>query len=191
MVRDMIEGKQLKFLLLNHNAATSAWVTEKMKNHSWIHFACHAIQDKDLLKSEIHLYDCQLELLEMIKLQIPHVNHAFLSACQTSTGDETLSDEAVHIAVGMLAVRYWGIVTMMWSISDAHRPEIAKTFYEHIFNMPGEGVAKRWLVSGLLQSMAMSEFKIFKLCSKWEWFVTLKNASMQAEEAEGRTTVPQ
>ena len=51
------------------------------------------------------------------------------SACQTSTGDEKLSEEAVHLAAGMLAAGYRGVVATMWSISDQHGPQVAEDFY--------------------------------------------------------------
>lgn len=139
-IEDMMEGQHIQSLWLNHDAATTARVTEEMQTHSWVHFACHAIQDKDPLKSGIHLYDRRLELLEMMKQKILQADHVFLSACQTGTGDEKLSDEVAHIAAGMLAVGYRGVVGTMWSISDARGPEIAHSFYEHILNASGENV---------------------------------------------------
>ena len=145
-LKDTMERERLESLLLNHDVATTARVTEEMKTHSWVHFACHAIQDKDPLKSGIHLYDGRLELLEMMKQRIPHADHAFLSACQTGTGDRKLSDEVAHIAAGMLAAGYRGVVATMWSISDAHGPEIAQCFYEHILKASA-GVGKRRLDS--------------------------------------------
>jgi CHAT domain-containing protein len=50
--------------------------------------------------------DGHLEVLEIMKQKIPNADLAFLSACQTSTGDEKLPDEAVHLAAGMLAAGY-------------------------------------------------------------------------------------
>jgi len=144
-LKDVMEGEHFESLWLNHDDATITRVTEEMKTHSWVHFACHAIQDKDPLKSGIHLYDRRLELLEMMKQRIPHADHACLSAYQTGTGDKKLSDEVVHIAAGMLAVGYRGVVGTMWSISDMHGPEIARGFYEHIVSAPGEEVGKRRL----------------------------------------------
>ena len=76
----------------------------------------------------------------MMKQRIPHADHAFLSACQTGTGDRKLSDEVAHIAAGMLAVGYQGVVATMWSISDAHGPEITQGFYERNLN----GWEKKW-----------------------------------------------
>ena len=146
-LKDAMGREHLESLLLNHDAATTARVIEEMKTHSWAHFACHAIQDKDPLKSGIYLYDGRLELLEMMKQRIPYADHAFLSACQTGTGDRKLSNEVAHIAAGMLAVGYRGVVATMWSISDARGPEIAQDFYEHILNVSGEEVGKRRLNS--------------------------------------------
>jgi len=45
-----------------------------------------------------------LKLSEIISMSLPRANLAFLSACQTATGAEDLSDEAVHLAAGMVTV---------------------------------------------------------------------------------------
>lgn len=36
------------------------------------------------------------------------------------TGDEKLSDEVVHLAAGISAAGYRGVVATMWSISDVY-----------------------------------------------------------------------
>ena len=46
----------------------------------------------------------RLRVPDIIALLRPHSKLAFLSACQTAKGDEDLSDEAIHIAAGMLFV---------------------------------------------------------------------------------------
>jgi len=130
-VRDMIEPTQ-KSLLLENASATISRVKEEMKAHSWVHFACHAIQDAaEPLKSGVQLHDGRLELLEMMQ-KLPKADFAFLSACQTSAGDEKLSDEVVHLAAGMLAAGYRSVVATMWSIKDQYGPIVAKDFYAHI-----------------------------------------------------------
>ena len=53
-------------------------------------------------------------------------------ACQTSKGDEKLSEEAVHLAAGMLAAGYVGVVATMWSISDQYGPQVAEDFYARL-----------------------------------------------------------
>ena len=57
---------------------------------------------------------------------------AFLSACQTCTGAETLPDEAVHLAAGMLAAGYRRVVATMWPIKDSYAPGVAKDFYSYL-----------------------------------------------------------
>jgi CHAT domain-containing protein len=83
-------------------------------------------------KSALLLQDGPLTLEEIIKLDLPNAEFAFLSACQTTTGDEKLSEEAVHIAGGMLLAGYRGVVATMWSIRDDLAPEVADEFYAHI-----------------------------------------------------------
>lgn len=125
-------------LLLEGPEATTDKVKVEMKALNWVHFACHGIQDvNEPLKSGIHLHDGRLELLEIMRQKIPNPEFAFLSACQTSKGDIKLSEEVVHLAAGMLAVGYRGVVSTMWSISDMHGPEFATEFYKHLLMEKG------------------------------------------------------
>jgi len=43
------------------------------------------------------LHGGRLELAEIMKKPLPRAQLAFLSACQTSAGNESLSEEAVHL----------------------------------------------------------------------------------------------
>ncbi|CAG8603164.1 10456_t:CDS:2 [Acaulospora colombiana] len=108
-------------------------VIRGMEESNWVHLACHGLQKQDEpTKSGLILEDGHLTLEEIIKLELPKAEMAFLSACQTTTGEEKLSDEAVHIAGGMLLAGYKGLVATMWSIQDDLAPEIADEFYRHI-----------------------------------------------------------
>jgi CHAT domain-containing protein len=108
-----------------------------MSDSNWLHLACHGSQRQDEpTKSGLILEDGHLTLEEIIKLDLPSAEFAFLSACQTTTGDEALSDEAVHIAGGMMLAGYQSVVGTMWSIRDDLAPEVADEFYRRI--MGGE-----------------------------------------------------
>ena len=114
--------------------ATTDKVKEKMKSHSWVHFACHGIQDrKNPLQSGVHLHNGCLELLEIMQQKIPNSELAFLSACQTSKGDTELSEEAVHLAAGMLLAGYRGVVATLWTIMDNDAPQVVNDVYKHLF----------------------------------------------------------
>ena len=105
----------------------------EMESHRSIHFACHATQDlENPLKSGFYLQDGRLELVDIMKLKFAVRDLAFLSASQTSTGTEKLSEEAVHLAAGMLAAGYRSVVATMWSIKDRHGPVVAEGFYKYL-----------------------------------------------------------
>jgi CHAT domain-containing protein len=112
---------------------TKGRVMAAMGENAWIHLACHGVQmPDDPTKSALILEDGHLTLEEIIQLQLPKAEFAFLSACQTTAGDENLSDEAVHIAGAMLLAGYRGVVATMWSIQDDLAPDVADEFYGYI-----------------------------------------------------------
>jgi CHAT domain-containing protein len=120
-------------VIIEGTQGTKEQVMKGMEDCNWLHLACHGIQrSEDATKSALLLQDGDLTLEEIIKLNLPRAEFAFLSACQTTTGDEKLSEEAVHIAGGMLLAGYRGVVATMWSIQDDLAPEVADEFYAHI-----------------------------------------------------------
>jgi CHAT domain-containing protein len=120
-------------VVLEGREGTKRQVIQGMWECNWLHLACHGIQKpEEPTKSALILEDGHLTLEEIIKLNLPKAEFAFLSACQTTTGDQNLSEEAVHIAGGMLLAGYRGVVATMWSIQDNLAPEVTDEFYGHI-----------------------------------------------------------
>ena len=124
------------FSKLMESDATVQNVVEGMKESNWVHFACHGIQEiTDPTKSALLLAkQAHLTLLDMSKLSLPHAELAYLSACQTATGVDELSEEAVHLTAGMLSAGYQGVIGTMWSIKDDDAPKVADAVYAHLFN---------------------------------------------------------
>ena len=121
--------------LTESSVGTVEEVLSLMKDADWVHFACHGIQDvASPTNSGLCLADQRrLKVSDITALSRPLGGLAFLSACQTAKGDEDLSDEAIHIAAGMLFAGYGGVVGTMWSISDKLAPNVAKDVYEQLF----------------------------------------------------------
>jgi CHAT domain-containing protein len=121
--------------LLESSGGTVEEVLALMKETDWIHFACHGIQDAaSPTESGLCLADRRrLKLHDLSALSRPRGGLAFLSACQTAMGNEHLSDEAIHMAAGMLFAGYGGVVGTMWSISDRLAPHVARDVYEQLF----------------------------------------------------------
>ncbi|KAH6904942.1 CHAT domain-containing protein [Coprinopsis sp. MPI-PUGE-AT-0042] len=114
-----------------------------MEHCSSIHLACHAIQTPNApLKSGFFLHDGKLELLTIIQRKFGKKEFAFLSACQTSMGDEQLPDELVHLAAGMLTAGYRSVVGTMWSIRDQYAVGVADQFYKTLLSKRGASGSK-------------------------------------------------
>jgi CHAT domain-containing protein len=122
-------------ILLESSVGTVEEVLSLMKEADWVHFACHGIQDAaSPTESGLCLADGRrLKISDIIALSRSRGGLAFLSACETATGDEGLSDEAIHVAAGMLFAGYGGVVGTMWSISDELAPVVARDVYQQLF----------------------------------------------------------
>ncbi|KAF6753576.1 CHAT domain-containing protein [Ephemerocybe angulata] len=118
---------------LEGDAMTVGECLEHMQGFSSIHLACHGSQNAaEPLQSRFLFHQGSLELGTILQSNLKNADLAFLSACQTSTGQEKLSDEAVHLAAGMLAAGYRRVIGTMWSIGDKSAQEVATTFYEYL-----------------------------------------------------------
>ncbi|KIJ24341.1 hypothetical protein M422DRAFT_274912 [Sphaerobolus stellatus SS14] len=68
---------------------TTSSVLDAMKEHNWVHLACHGIQDIAApLQSAFALHDGKLTPEDLMRTSLKHSELAFLSACETATGDE-------------------------------------------------------------------------------------------------------
>ncbi|KAJ7475037.1 TPR-like protein [Mycena latifolia] len=122
-------------LRLEQDMATVESVQKGMRESRWAHFACHGLQDIFTPTNSALLLagSSKLTLSDIIQLQLPHADLAFLSACQTATGSKNLQDESVHLTAGMLLAGYRGVIGTMWSIMDADGPQVAGDVYAHLF----------------------------------------------------------
>lgn len=135
LTRIQKRARDFRVHVLDGPAALVESVIKGMNANSWIHLACHAVQDTDEpTKSAFCLYDGHLDLSSIIAQSFPYADFAFLSACQTATGHEELSEEAVHLAAGLMLAGYHGVIATMWSIKDKDAPVIADHVYSDLFS---------------------------------------------------------
>ena len=135
-IKERIEFTNVSLTLLEGSEATVTSVLEKMKvsEAGWVHFACHGVQDiASPTDSGLMLSDGRLKLSDIIKVSRMQGGLAFLSACQTAMGDKALSEEAIHLAAGMLLAGYGGVIATMWSIKDSDAPLVADKVYGRLF----------------------------------------------------------
>ncbi|TFK33876.1 CHAT domain-containing protein, partial [Crucibulum laeve] len=124
---------------LHGQEATVRLVLQEMKMSSWVHLACHAAQDTfNPMSSGFYVHDGCLELSTLIQTQFQQADFAFLSSCETSTGDEDLPNEAVHLAAGMLSAGYCSVIATMWAIDDSYTSSLAQDVYSYMLQRRDE-----------------------------------------------------
>ncbi|QRV82043.1 CHAT domain protein [Ceratobasidium sp. AG-Ba] len=118
---------------LDSASATVSATLAAIRENSWVHLACHAVQNtSDPGQSGFHLYDGKLTLGEIVRWKFKNKGLAFLSACQTATGHDGFPDEATHLAAGMLMAGYPSVIGTMWSIMDEDAPLVADVVYSEL-----------------------------------------------------------
>ena len=107
-----------------------------MSTYPWVHLACHGSQNlADPTQSAFALYDGPLTLSTLMSTTADNAELAFLSACQTAVGDEKNPEESIHLAAGMLAVGYKGVIATMWSIGDSDAPILVEAYYKKLLEL--------------------------------------------------------
>ncbi|MGI5193925.1 CHAT domain-containing protein [Streptomyces sp. CA-288835] len=110
--------------------ATREAVRQALHDTSWAHFACHAEQDvQDPGQSAFVLHDDRLTAAQLLELDLPRAELAYLSACETATGAVGLPDEVMHLASTMQLAGYRHVIATMWGIHDGSAPEVAARVY--------------------------------------------------------------
>lgn len=140
-IEKCLTGTNIKLEKLVDGDATAASVLERMKNANWIHFCCHGTQNLDSPTESALLLTGgeRLMLSDIIRVVLPKAELAFLSACQTATGDSALPAESLHLAAGMMLAGFKSVVATMWSINDQDAPKVAEDVYGRLVEQMGEG----------------------------------------------------
>ncbi|KAJ7928232.1 CHAT domain-containing protein [Mycena leptocephala] len=171
-IQQLAHGK-LPVLRLDEHTATVERVQQGMRDSNWVHFACHGVQNVShptqsalLLAGSEHL-----TLSSIIQLALPHADFAFLSACQTATGDKSLEEEAVHLAAGMQLAGYRGVIATMWAIMDNEAPQIASDVYKHLLEVTPPNSARAAEALHLAIQKLRGESGGYKSFSHWVPFI--------------------
>lgn len=139
-IQQLLADSHIAGQVLNDDQATASAVSAVIAQYPWVHLACHGSQHpSDATQSAFHLYDGPLSLADLMRTTSDDAELAFLSACQTATGDENNPEESVHLAAGMLAVGFKGVVATMWSIGDAVAPVVVEAYYRRLIQLRTSG----------------------------------------------------
>lgn len=96
-------------------APTADRVFSQLSDVSIVHLACHGMQDPaDALNSAFILSDGRLTIARIMQHSVAGRALAFLSACETASGESNLPDENMHLAASMLFAGFRGVVATLW-----------------------------------------------------------------------------
>lgn len=102
--------------------ANRAAVLAALPGHAIAHFACHARADiASPSDSGLLVHDHQdraLTVSQVIGLDLPGAELAFLSACETARTGPALSDESIHLGAAFQVAGYRHVVATLWPTYD-------------------------------------------------------------------------
>jgi hypothetical protein len=103
--------------------ASRAAVLAALPGHAIAHFACHARADvASPSDSALLVHDHQdraLAVAQLIELDLPDAELAFLAACETARTGPELSDESIHLGAAFQVAGYRHVVATLWPAYDA------------------------------------------------------------------------
>jgi tetratricopeptide (TPR) repeat protein len=108
-------------------------VLAELPHYQWVHLACHAVQHPTSpASSGFQLWDWRrspLKISDLADLHLREADLAFLSACQTSTGDIRLYDESIHLAAAMQAIGFRHVIAAQWPVVDT----VSTRLSDHVY----------------------------------------------------------
>ncbi|GAA0436183.1 hypothetical protein Acor_55160 [Acrocarpospora corrugata] len=132
-IKRHLAHKHMTVSTMLQEKATRADVPQALGSYDWVHFACHGSQDSsDPGSGHIMLHDGPLSISEIAELRLARADLAYLSACETFTGDPGLPDEAIHLASAFQFAGYRHVIATLWGISDYFAPKVTDWVYEKL-----------------------------------------------------------
>jgi CHAT domain-containing protein len=121
--------------------ATPTTVLEGLRDHRFAHFVCHGtLEAGKPFDTSFKLYrDERLSLHDIVRSRLPEAEFTFLSACHTAElTEESIADEALHLAAAMQYCGFRSVVGTMWAMADIDGRDLARNFYAQVFSVEGD-----------------------------------------------------
>jgi CHAT domain len=119
-------------ILVGPNATVDT-VADVLASATWVHFACHGVQNVNQpMNSAFMMYDNHLTLARIAQSSSRSAQFAYLSACQSAKGSKTLPNESLHISASLYFEGFRSVIGTMWSINDNDSLVVANEFYRQL-----------------------------------------------------------
>ncbi|KAI9433888.1 CHAT domain-containing protein [Lactarius indigo] len=134
---EVIQALNMQVTSLISENATAGAVVDHLRNHRFVHFACHGtLESGKPFDAAFELHGGErLTLLEIVRSHLPTAEFAFLSACHTAElTEESIADEVLHLAAAVQFCGFRSVVGTMWAMVDEDGRDLAKHFYKSMFS---------------------------------------------------------
>ena len=132
-----VQAVDTEVMTLFSTKATPTRTLARLRDHRFVHIVCHGILEPGKpFEASFKLYKGKrLQLLDIVKSQLPDAEFAFLSACHTAEQtEESIADEVLHLAAAMQFCGFRSVVGTMWAMADIDGRDLARDFYDSIFS---------------------------------------------------------
>ena len=122
--------------------AKPATVLTNLRDHRFVHIVCHGILEPGKpFEASFKLHKGKrLQLLDIVRSQLPDAEFAFLSACHTAElTEESNADEVIHLAAAVQFCGFRSVVGTMWAMADIDGQDLARSFYGLVFSDETKG----------------------------------------------------
>ncbi|WP_264931097.1 CHAT domain-containing protein [Streptomyces sp. A012304] len=110
--------------------ATHDAVVRELAGHPWLHFAGHGVNTHDGTVLLLHDYEERpFSTDDVLRLDLPDAELAFLSACETTQNSALLPDESTHFGAALAVAGYRDVVGTLWRVNDQVAVRATKSFY--------------------------------------------------------------
>lgn len=131
-----------KVTRLDGSRANVGAVINELRQHSWIHLACHASQGFGDHPPSLHLDDGPLRIERLGWSSASDAELAFLSACSTAETTVDMIDEAHHLAAALQVAGFRHVVGTLWGANDRTGVRVSREFYDRLGQLsPGSADA--------------------------------------------------
>ncbi|KAG8892725.1 hypothetical protein FRB99_002486 [Tulasnella sp. 403] len=176
-VRDeitFISGKLPATTVLEGPDATSDAIIKSIPHHSWAHFSCHAYTISDNpLRSYFSLHESRLEVLDILRIQIPYAELAILTACHTAGAGTSAPEEFLHLAGAMQFAGFRSVVGTSWAMDDSDGSFIVKGIYRRLFEELDKGNRLVYTCVANALNEAVEELRVDlkrrRIAEPWRW----------------------
>ncbi|KAM6494494.1 CHAT domain containing protein [Amanita muscaria] len=134
LVESLVPRNAIEFTKVGSDASTRNISLRTLQRNEWVHLSCHGVQHLQApYKSCFLMKDEPLTLLDISTTDLRNHEFAFLSACETATGDASSPDEVIHLAAGLHFSGVKSVIGTMWEVEDKTVGLLVEAFYKNMF----------------------------------------------------------